>query len=484
MVDLPQHVDVLIVGAGLSGIGAAAQLTREHPARSYAVLESREVSGGTWDLFRYPGVRSDSDMFTLGYRFKPWRGDKALADGPSILDYVRETAREYAVDEHIVYGHRVVAADWDSATARWTVTARTADGDVTVTAQVLWSCSGYYDYDQGFTPVLPGLDGFGGRVVHPQHWPEDLDTTGRRVVVVGSGATAVTLVPALAQAGAAHVTMLQRSPTYVLSLPASDPVANLLKRWLPERASYAVTRWKNVLVTSGIYQLSRRRPDTLRRFIRKQTVVRLPEGYDVDTHFKPRYDPWDQRLCLVPDGDLFTAISSGAASVVTDTIATFTEHGVRLTSGEELEADVVVTATGLNVVPFGSVDLSVDGDPVTLPDTMAYQALMLSGVPNFVFTIGYTNASWTLKADLVAEYVCRLLGHLDERGYRSFVAVPDPTVAETPLMDFEAGYVLRALHLLPKQGDREPWRLRQNYLRDVRTIRRGTLDDGVLSFSQ
>ena len=406
----------------------------------------------------------------------------ALADGPSILDYVRETAREYGVDEHIAYGHKVVAAAWDSASARWTVTAQTADGDVTITTSLLWSCSGYYDYDRVYQPELPGLDRFAGRVVHPQHWPADLDVTGQRVLVVGSGATAVTLVPALARDGAAHVTMLQRSPTYVLSMPARDPVAGFLQRWLPERASYAAVRWKNVLVATGSYQLSRRRPDVLRRFIRKQTIARLPEGYDVDTHFRPTYDPWDQRLCLVPDGDLFQALSRGSASVATDTIETFTETGVRLTSGAEIAADVVVTATGLNVTPFGSIDLAVDGEPVKLPETMAYQALMLSGVPNFVFTIGYTNASWTLKADLVAEYACRLLAHLDEHGYRSFVAPRDPGVAETPLMDFEAGYVLRALPLLPKQGDREPWRLRQNYLRDVRTIRRGTLDDGVLRF--
>ena len=482
MIESGRHVDVLIIGAGLSGIGAAAQLTREHPGRSYLVLESRSVSGGTWDLFRYPGIRSDSDMFTLGYRFKPWRGDMALADGPSILDYVRETAREYGVDEHIAYGHQVVAAAWDSASARWTVTAQTAEGDVTITTSLLWSCSGYYDYDRVYQPELPGLDTFAGRVVHPQHWPADLDVTGQRVLVVGSGATAVTLVPALARDGAAHVTMLQRSPTYVLSMPARDPVAGFLQRWLPERASYAAVRWKNVLVATGSYQLSRRRPDVLRRFIRKQTIAQLPEGYDVDTHFRPTYDPWDQRLCLVPDGDLFKALSRGTASVATDTIETFTESGVRLTSGAEIAADVVVTATGLNVTPFGSIDLAVDGEPVKVPETMAYQALMLSGVPNFVFTIGYTNASWTLKADLVAEYACRLLTHLDEHGYRSFVAARDPGVAETPLMDFQAGYVLRALPLLPKQGDREPWRLRQNYLRDVRTIRRGTLDDGVLRF--
>ena len=479
---LPAHVDVLIVGAGLSGVGAAAQLTRRHPSRSYVVLESRDVSGGTWDLFRYPGVRSDSDMFTLGYRFRPWRGEKALADGQSILDYVRATAREYAVDDHIVYGHRVVAARWDSSTARWTVTARTAGGEVSLTASLLWSCTGYYDYDEGYTPALPGLDRFRGRVVHPQQWPEELDTAAQRVLVVGSGATAITLVPALAAQGAEHVTMLQRSPTYVLSLPERDPVAGWLKRWLPERASYAATRWKNVLVSTGFFQLSRRRPDTVRAFIRRRAIEQLPEGYAVDTHFRPRYDPWDQRLCLVPNGDLFAAIRSGSASVVTDTIATFTETGVRLTSGEELVADVVVTATGLNVVPFGNLELAVDGEPVKVPETMAYQALMLCGVPNFVFTLGYTNASWTLKADLVAEYVCRLLSHLDAGGYRGFVAERDPEVAETPLMEFESGYVQRALPRLPKQGDREPWRLRQNYLRDVRTIRRGTLDDGVLRF--
>ena len=484
MVDHPRQVDVIIIGAGLSGIGAAAQLTREQPGRTYAVLEARGASGGTWDLFRYPGVRSDSDMFTLGYRFKPWRGEKALADGPSILAYVRETAREYGVNEHIVYEHRVVAAAWDSDSACWTVRAQTPGGDVILTASVLWSCSGYYDYAAGFTPDLPGLDDYTGRVVHPQHWPEDLDLTGKRVVVVGSGATAVTLVPALAHGGAGHVTMLQRSPTYVLSIPGRDPIAARLQRWLPERASYAAIRWKNVLVATGLFQLSRRRPGTLRRFIRKQALAQLPDGYDVDTHFRPRYDPWDQRLCLVPDGDLFTVISDGSASVATDTIATFTTTGVRLTSGTELAADVVVTATGLAIMAMGGVELSIDGDPVKLPETMAYQALMLSGVPNFVFTIGYINASWTLKADLVAEYVCRLLAHLETHGYRSFVAERDPTVAETPLIDFTSGYVLRALDLLPTQGDREPWKLRQNYLRDVRTLRRGTLDDGVLRFGR
>jgi len=483
MLESPVHVDVLIVGAGLSGIGAAAQLTREHPQRSYLVLESRTVSGGTWDLFRYPGVRSDSDMFTLGYRFKPWRGDQALVDGPSILAYVRETAREYGVDDHIRYGHSVVRASWDSPSARWTVTARTGEGDVTITTSLLWSCCGYYDYDQGYTPELPGLDRYTGRVVHPQHWPEDLDVTGQRVLVVGSGATAVTLVPALAGVGAAHVTMLQRSPTYVLSLPAKDPVAGFLDRWLPERAAYAAVRWKNVLVATGSYQLSRRRPEVLRRFIRKQAIAQLPEGYDVDTHFRPTYDPWDQRLCLAPNGDFFRALSNGSASVSTDIIATFTETGVRLASGAEIEADLVVTATGLQMTPFGHIELAVDHEPVKVPETMAYQALMLSGVPNFVFTMGYTNASWTLKADLVAEYACRLLRHLDQHGFRTVVPVPDPAVERRPLMLLSSGYIKRSEHLLPSEGDRAPWRMAQNYYVDQRIIRRAPIDDGVMRFT-
>lgn len=478
----PEHVDVLLIGAGLSGVGAACQLSREHPRRSYAILERRDASGGTWDLFRYPGVRSDSDMYTLGYRFKPWRGEKALADGPSILAYVRETAEEYGVDRHVRYGMHATGASWDTASARWTVTG-THDGDpFEMTCDFLWCTSGYYDYDQGFTPHFEGLEDFGGQVVHPQHWPDDLDHAGKRVVVIGSGATAVTLVPALADSGAEHVTMLQRSPTYVLSLPAVDKVAAGLRRVLPERLSYAATRWKNVGVATGIYQLSQRRPDFMRGVIRRATVKALPEGYDVDTHFKPVYDPWDQRLCLVPDGDLFRSISRGDASVVTGTIDRFTGTGVRLTSGEELEADVVVTATGLNLVAFGGMDLVVDGEEVSLPDTLAYKALMLSGVPNFAYTIGYTNASWTLKADLVAEFVCRVLAHLDQHGQRVVVPVDDPDVERLPFMDFQAGYVLRALDGLPKQGATEPWKLRQNYLYDVRSIRRGRIDDGVLAF--
>ena len=479
---MTEHVDVLIVGAGLSGIGAAAMLTRQHPGTTYAILEGRAVSGGTWDLFRYPGVRSDSDMYTLGYRFKPWRGDKSLADGASILGYIRETATEYGVDRHIRYDHRVTAAAWDTETSRWTVTADHDGGQVEVTSNLLWVCSGYYDYAEGHAPRFEGIERFQGTVVHPQHWPEDLDYAGKRVVVIGSGATAVTLVPAMAGT-AGHVTMLQRTPTYVLSVPGTDPLDQRLRKVLPHRGSYAVSRWKNVLVSTGLYQLSRKRPDTLRGMLRRATVKALPEGYDVDVHFKPPYDPWDQRLCLVPDGDLFEAITDGTASVVTDTIETFTETGIRLASGEELEADVVITATGLKLMPFGGVALTVDGADVKVPETMAYKALMLAGVPNLVFTVGYTNASWTLKADLVADFVDRLLTFMSEHHYRSVMPTPDPNVAPAPFMDFDAGYVLRALDLLPQQGDRAPWRLKQNYLYDLRSIRRGSLTDGVLRYA-
>ncbi|NUS41491.1 MAG: NAD(P)/FAD-dependent oxidoreductase, partial [Terrabacter sp.] len=425
-----EHVDVLIIGAGLSGIGAAAHLAKDLPTTSYAVLERREVSGGTWDLFRYPGVRSDSDMHTLGYRFRPWRGDTALADGASILDYLRDTAREYDVDRHVRYGHRVVAAAWDSPTARWTVTAE-VDGETrAMTADFLWACSGYYDYDTGYTPHFEGQERFGGQLVHPQHWPDDLDHTGKRIVVIGSGATAVTLVPALAESGAAHVTMLQRSPTYVLSVPARDAVKGRLTKLVGEDRSFVATRWKNIALQSALYRVSRSRPDLVRRFVRKANVAQLPPGYAVDTHFKPTYDPWDQRMCLVPDGDLFRAIKDGRADVVTGRIATFTETGLELESGERLEADVVVTATGLNLQVFGGAELSVDGETVEPSRTMAYRAMMLSGVPNFAFTIGYTNASWTLKADLVGEYVVRLLKRLRSTGTRTVVPVRDPEVEE------------------------------------------------------
>ncbi len=482
--DVSADVDVLIVGAGLSGIGAAHHLRTAFPDRTYTILEARDTIGGTWDLFRYPGVRSDSDMHTLGYRFKPWTQAKAIADGPSILSYVRETAAEEGIDRHIRFRHRVVRASWSTEDARWTVEARHDGSPVTLTARFLYVCSGYYHYDAGHTPDFPGVERFLGTVVHPQHWPEDLDYTGKNVVVIGSGATAVTLVPAMAEQ-AAHVTMLQRSPTYILSLPAEDKIANTLRRLIGPKRAYFFARWKNVLVSTFLYQLSRRRPHVVKNLIRKAAIRQLPQGYDVDTHFKPRYNPWDQRLCLVPDGDLFRAIRHGRASVVTDRIAEFTESGPRLESGDTRPADVVVTATGLRLLAFGGMELIVDGRAVELPKTMAYKGMMLSDVPNFAFTIGYTNASWTLKADLVGEYVVRLLRHMDEHGYD--VAVPandDPSVTERPLLDFDAGYVLRSIDEFPRAGSRAPWQLGMSYAHDVVNLRHGKVNDGVMRFTR
>jgi monooxygenase len=477
-----ERVDVLIVGAGLSGIGAAAHLTRTLPRTSYVVLEARGVSGGTWDLFRYPGIRSDSDMYTMGYAFKPWTRDEALGSGERILEYLRETAREYDVDSHVRYRHRVVRASWDSDAALWTVEAEHDGEHVTLTARFLWACRGYYEYEGGYQPEFPGRDEFRGNVVHPQQWPADLDWSGQDVIVIGSGATAVTVVPAMAQ-DAQHVTMLQRSPSYVLSLPQRDPFATRARRWLPDRLAHRTVRWKSILTQTVFYRVSRRWPGLMRRLVRKQNVALLPEGYDVDTHFTPRYDPWDQRMCFVPDADLFRAVRRGDVEVVTATIDRFDADGILLTGGRHLPADLVVMATGLKLSPFGGIEIVVDNHPVDPSDRMTYRALMLDGVPNFVFTVGYTNASWTLKVDLVAEFTCRLLAHLSDHGYRSVVPVRDPTVAEVPLMDFQSGYVLRALDQLPHQGDREPWRLRQSYLHDRRTIRRAALEDGVLRFS-
>jgi monooxygenase len=474
------HVDVLIVGAGLSGVGAAVHLQRECPGKTYAVLEARGAIGGTWDLFRYPGVRSDSDMYTLGYSFKPWTDPKAIADGDSIREYVRETAREYGVQQHIRFHHKVVRAEWDSATARWTVYAHRADTgeDVVLTCGFLFTNSGYYRYDEGYTPQFPGVERYAGTLVHPQHWPADLDYAGKRVVVIGSGATAVTLVPAMAER-AAHVTMLQRSPTYIVSLPSRDPLARVLGGRVPAKTAYTLVRWKNVAVGVANFQLSRRAPGLVKRFLRRAAKGRLPAGYDIDRHFAPRYNPWDQRLCVVPDGDLFRAVRDGRAEVVTDTIDTFTERGIRLSSGAELPADVVVTATGLNLLAVGGMTLAVDGAEVDLPSTVAYKGMMLSGVPNFAMTIGYTNASWTLKADLVATYVCRLLRHLDATGQQIVTPLAPDSDDLEPLIDFTSGYVLRAVDQLPKQGPQAPWRLHQNYPRDVRLMRRGPLTDGV-----
>ncbi len=481
----PEHHDVLIVGAGLSGIGAACHLRRSAPGTSFAILEAREAIGGTWDLFRYPGIRSDSDMHTLGYAFKPWNQAKAIADGTSIREYISETAREYGVESSIRFGHRVVSASWSTPDARWTVEVQRADTgeSLTLTCGFLHMCSGYYDYAGGFTPEFPGTERFKGEIIHPQHWPEDLDYAGKRVVVIGSGATAVTLVPAMAQE-AAHVTMLQRSPSYVLSLPGRDPLAEALRRRLPAGMAYAIVRWKNVLRGAAFYGLSRRHPGLIRGLIRRGVQASLPEGYDVDTHFKPRYDPWDQRVCVVPDGDLFKALSSGRASMVTDGIETFTEHGLRLKSGREREADIIVTATGLVLQLFGGAQLSVDGERVNFVDRVAYKGMMLSGVPNLTLALGYTNASWTLKADLVNEYLCRLLNYMREHGHAEVMPVePDPSVARIPLLDLQSGYIERAAHWLPKQGATVPWRLYQNYPRDIRLFKRGSVADEGVRFS-
>ncbi|HKO95654.1 MAG TPA: NAD(P)/FAD-dependent oxidoreductase [Pyrinomonadaceae bacterium] len=478
-----EHFDVIIVGAGLSGIGAACHLRERHPRKSFVILEGRAAMGGTWDLFRYPGVRSDSDMYTLGYRFRPWRDAKAIADGPAILNYIRETSAEFDVDKEIRYGHKVRRASWSSADTRWTVEA---DNDrqesmVQFTCNFLYLCTGYYDYEGGYLPEWNGVDRFGGKIVHPQKWPEDLDYEGKRVVVIGSGATAVTLVPAMAQQ-AAHVTMLQRSPTYVVSRPAHDIVANWLRRRLPAEAAYALTRWKNVLFGMFFYNLARSRPNVFKRMLSKKVRRELGAQYDLK-HFTPKYNPWDQRLCLVPDSDLFKAIRDGRASVVTDQIDTFTETGLQLKSGEHLDADIIVTATGLVLKLMSGMQLVVNDAPVDLPKTFVYKGMMFSEVPNLAFAIGYTNASWTLKCDLTAEYVCRLLSHMDRHGYDVCVPrVNDSELVEEPVIDFTSGYVRRALHLLPRQGSKTPWRLHQNYVKDLSMMRFGRVDDGTMEF--
>ncbi|MBU8875229.1 NAD(P)/FAD-dependent oxidoreductase [Reyranella sp. MMS21-HV4-11] len=479
-----EHFDVLIVGAGLSGIGAAWHLQKNCPGKSYAILEGRAASGGTWDLFRYPGVRSDSDMYTLGYRFRPWKDPKAIADGPAILSYIREVASDHGIDRRIRYGHRVVGASWSTPDAKWTLEIERGDERVFISCGFLWMCSGYYRYEAGYLPEFPGIDGFKGRVVHPQHWPQDLDYAGKKVVVIGSGATAVTVVPSMAET-AAHVTMLQRSPTYVVARPAQDPIANKLRRRLPLKLAYMLTRWKNVLLGMYFYQMCKRKPEKVKSLILGGVRQMLGPDYDVATHFTPKYNPWDQRLCLVPDADLFRAIRKNKASVVTDTIETFTEKGIRLKSGTELEADVVVTATGLVVQPLGGAKLVVDGKPVKPSDTMIYKGMMYSDVPNLAAVFGYTNASWTLKADLVCEYVCRLLNYMDRKGFRQ--ATPhssDPTLTEEPWVNFSSGYIQRALPHQPKQGSKRPWKLYQNYVLDLLTLRHGSVRDKAMVFTK
>jgi len=482
----PEHFDVLIVGAGLSGVGAACRLRARCPGKTFSLLEARDAIGGTWDLFRYPGVRSDSDMHTLGYRFRPWPGAAAIADGPAILAYVRDTARESGVDRDVRFGHRVVAAEWSSTDAAWTVEAEVGTGPdagrARFTCGFLYLCTGYYDYDRGHAPDWPGTERFAGRIVHPQHWPAGLGHAGERVVVIGSGATAVTLVPALART-AAHVTMLQRSPTYVVARPSRDGLAGALRRVLPGRLARRLTRWKNVLVGAAFYRLCRRRPGLARRLLLAGVRRQLGADFDVEAHFSPRYAPWDQRLCVAPDGDLFEAIRSGRASVVTDEIESFAETGVRLRSGRLLEADLVVTATGLTLRLAGGARLSVDGAEVDLASTTAYKGAMLGGVPNLALAFGYVNASWTLRCELTADYVCRLLNFMAARGYAACVP-RRPAGGGRPLLDFTSGYVRRAAGSLPRQGAGRPWRVRQNYPLDFLETTFGRVDDGVLEFSR
>lgn len=502
-----EHFDVLIIGAGLSGIGAGAHLRMNCPGKTFAILEGRAAMGGTWDLFRYPGVRSDSDMFTLGYRFRPWNDPKAIADGPAILNYIRETSAAYDLDREIRYSHRVRRAEWSTQDAKWTVEVEVnrrvssphvskgplthqdspqsredAKREITVfTCNFLYLCTGYYDYTAGYTPDWPNFDKYKGIIVHPQKWPEDLDYSGKRVVVIGSGATAVTLVPAMTEK-AAHVTMLQRSPTYVVSMPGQDKIANALRKMLPAKAAYAVTRWKNVLRQMFFYELSRKRPSVMKRLIANGVTKEVGEEI-AEKHFKPDYNPWDQRLCLVPDSDLFKSVREKKASIVTGHIAEFTESGVRLESGEELEADIIVTATGLVLKIMAGLKLIVDGETVDLSKKMAYKGMMYSDVPNLAQAFGYTNASWTLKCDLTAEYVCRLINYMDEHGFAQCTArLNDPTITPEPVLDFNSGYILRAIKELPSQGSKHPWRLHQNYIKDLRMLRHAPLEDGTMEF--
>jgi len=480
-----EHVDVLIVGAGLSGIGAAYHLQQALPGKSYTILEARSASGGTWDLFRYPGIRSDSDLHTYGYAFKPWTDEKSIADGEAILRYIRETASENGIDRRIRFSHRVRRIEWDSSEARWTVRAERTDTaeSVVFTCSWIFCASGYYSYEGGYQPEFPGAERFGGTIVHPQDWPADLDYGGKRVVVIGSGATAVTLVPAMAGT-AAHVTMLQRSPTYVVSLPEKDWIANLLKRLLPAERAYAITRRKNIWLQRTVYDLSQKRPWLIKGLLRRGLARRLPKGYDIDRHFTPAYDPWDQRLCAVPDGDMFEAISAGTASVVTDRIEGFTEQGIRLASGAELEADIIVTATGLELQALGGMEVLIDSRPVALGEKLVYKSAMLSDVPNLVFVFGYTNSSWTLKLDLLCDYACRLIAHMDSRGYDTCVPLNgDPDMPTRPFLDFGAGYVQRAVHRFPRQGTRGPWQVKMSYAQDLRVLRDGAIEDGVLRFT-
>ena len=483
MTNQSESIDVLIIGAGLSGIGGACHLRRNSPDRSFMILESREASGGTWDLFRYPGIRSDSDMYTFGYGFKPWSDKSSIADGHKILSYIREAAAEYDVEQHIRYQHKVVTASWSSTQSRWSVTAERGDTgeQVTISCQFIFSCSGYYDYDQGYTPEFAGIDNFKGQVIHAQHWPEQLDYQGKRVVVIGSGATAVTLVPAMSQ-DTASLVMLQRTPTYIASVPKEQPLAETLRKWLPDSWVFRLIRWKQVLFQIYLYQLSRRNPQRLRKYLLGLVRKEMGPDYDVDTHFTPDYNPWDQRLCGVPDGDLFAAIREKRAEVVTDHIDQFNKEGIHLKSGKQLDADIVVLATGLNLKFAGGVQYSVDGKVLDFAEHFIFRGMMFSGLPNMAFTVGYTNSSWTLKADLTGQYVSRLLNKMARHSYTAVTPRLTGEVEEMPLLDFDAGYVLRSRESFPKQGNRLPWKNYQNYIRDFIGLRLGRQNDDELEF--
>lgn len=480
-----EHLDVVIVGAGISGISTAWHLQDRCPTKSYAILERRDNIGGTWDLFKYPGIRSDSDMFTLGFRFKPWTSAKAIADGASIWNYINEAAAENGIDKHIRTGHRVASVDWSDADNRWTINIEHAGEQKQITASFLSVCSGYYNYDEGYSPEFPGAADFAGQIIHPQHWPEGLDYTGKKIVVIGSGATAITLIPSLVNEGAGHVTMLQRSPTYIGSLPLVDPVAAQANKYLPKNVAHVVNRWKAIAMATGQYQLARKFPKMFKKALKDMATRRLPDGFDYEKHFSPRYNPWDERVCLAPNGDFFKTIKAGKADVVTDTIETFTETGIKLTSGEELQADIIITATGLNMQLFGGATATRNGEPIDLTKSMTYKGLMLSGVPNMAITFGYTNASWTLKADLVSEFICRVLNYMDANGFdRVEPQHPGDAIDEEPFMDFTPGYFRRAMDTLPKSGSEAPWKLKQNYFFDLRLIRHGKVDEESLLFTK
>jgi len=475
------HFDLLIVGAGLSGIGAAYHLQKKCPGKSYAILEARGASGGTWDLFRYPGIRSDSDMHTLGFNFKPWNEQKAIADGPAILKYIRETAEENGIDQQIRYDHKVIRSSWDSDQARWSVEVETGGKSETLTCNFLHMCSGYYKFDQGYTPEFAGRDDFSGEIIHPQHWPEDLDYSGKKVVIIGSGATAMTLVPAMTDK-AEHVTMLQRSPTYVVSRPAEDKMANRLRKFLPNKIAYGITRWRNVLFQLFFYNMAQKKPDKVKERMIGMVKEELGDDFDVEKHFTPTYNPWDQRLCLVPDGDLYEALKSKKASVVTDHIDKFTKTGILLKSGDTVEADIIVTATGLDLQFAGGIEIEVDGLRIIPNQQINYKGCMVSGVPNFMSVFGYTNASWTLRADLISEFMCRMINHMDRENYVEARPMADGVEADKDFLDFSSGYVQRAVERFPKRGTEKPWVLDQNYAKDILLMRHGKIDDEALVF--